>query len=470
MTLVERAGQVMATLDEDMAAHVQDAAEGVGIDVRLGAELQEVSRARRRASTARSCPPTTSSWRPACARRRASRATPGLELGDSGALRVDDHQRCPGHDGVFAAGDCVESWHRVLERPMNVQLGTHANKQGRIAGANATGADLAFPGVIGTAASKICRYEVARTGITEREAADAGIEVRAATIKDRTRAGYYPGSGPIWVKLVVAPDGRLLGGQIVGVEGAAKRIDVLAACIWTGMAVDELELLDLSYAPPYSGVYDPILVAARAATKALSYDALAQIRSSSRGRSSAISSPRAPSRRTRGDAALLEVDAPAGEVVDDLGEVGLVADHEHALVGPGGGQELQRVGDVEAGGQRARARPARRRAPRRPARAVSRARTFGLVKARWTCDLQRGQRAAGDARLLAPAIGEAALGVGPGVVGLGLAVPQEPELLRHAPGRLPGVGARRRPAERRAVRRLPHQAPLAPAGVAPRSW
>ena len=116
---------------------------------------------------------------------------------------------------------------------MNVQLGTHANKQGRIAGANATGGDLAFPGVIGTAASKICRYEVARTGITEREAADAGIEVRAATIKDRTRAGYYPGSGPIWVKLVVARDGRLLGGQIVGTEGAAKRIDVLATCIWT---------------------------------------------------------------------------------------------------------------------------------------------------------------------------------------------------------------------------------------------
>ena len=268
VTLVERAGQVMATLDEDMAAHVQDAAEGVGIDVRLGAELQEVTEHAVRVDgdelpadhviMATGVRPATSLARDA-----------GLELGESGALRVDDRQRCPGHDGVFAAGDCVESWHRVLERPMNVQLGTHANKQGRIAGANATGGDLAFPGVIGTAASKICRYEVARTGITEHEAAEAGIDVRAAVVKDRTRAGYYPGSGPIWVKLVVAPDGRLLGGQIVGTEGAAKRIDVLAACIWTGMAVDELELLDLSYAPPYSGVYDPLLVAARAAAKAL---------------------------------------------------------------------------------------------------------------------------------------------------------------------------------------------------------
>jgi NADPH-dependent 2,4-dienoyl-CoA reductase/sulfur reductase-like enzyme len=267
VTLVERAGQLMATLDEDMAGHVQDAAEGVGIEVRLGVELQEVSEHAVRVD-GEELPADhvviATGVRPAT--RLAEQA--GLELGESGALRVDDHQRCTGHDGVFAAGDCVESWHRVLGRPMNIQLGTHANKQGRIAGANATGADLAFPGVIGTAASKICRYEVARTGISEREAAEAGIEVRAATIKDRTRAGYYPGSGPIWVKLVIAPDGRLLGGQIVGVEGAAKRIDVLAACVWSGMAVDELELLDLSYAPPYSGVYDPVLVAARAASKA----------------------------------------------------------------------------------------------------------------------------------------------------------------------------------------------------------
>jgi NADPH-dependent 2,4-dienoyl-CoA reductase/sulfur reductase-like enzyme len=91
-----------------------------------------------------------------------------------------------------------------------------------------------------------------------------------ATVKDRTRAGYYPGSGPIWVKLTAErSSGRLLGGQIVGVEGAAKRIDVLATAIWAGMTVDELELLDLSYAPPFSGVYDPVLTAARRTAKAV---------------------------------------------------------------------------------------------------------------------------------------------------------------------------------------------------------
>jgi NADPH-dependent 2,4-dienoyl-CoA reductase/sulfur reductase-like enzyme len=273
VTMIDRASQVMRTLDAGMAGHVQDAAEAMGIRVVLEAAIEEIV--------------TDGEGRPVEVRADGERypadhvvlgtgAKPvvalceaaGLELGDSGALRVDDHQRCRGHDGVFAAGDCAESHHRVLDRQVNVQLGTHANKQGRIAGTNATGGDDRFPGVIGTAVSKICRWEVARTGISEREADEAGIEVVTATIEDRTRAGYYPGAGPIHVKLVAqAGSGRLLGGQIVGVEGAAKRIDVLATAIWTRLAVSELALLDLSYAPPFSGVYDPLLIAARETAK-----------------------------------------------------------------------------------------------------------------------------------------------------------------------------------------------------------
>jgi NADPH-dependent 2,4-dienoyl-CoA reductase/sulfur reductase-like enzyme len=273
VTMVEQEDQIMGTLDDEMAAHVQDAAEGHGIRVILGASVEEVvvddagapAAVRTSAETLDADHVVVGTGaRPAVAVAREA----GLQIGDSGALRVDDHQRCPGHDGVFAAGDCAESHHRLLDRPVNVQLGTHANKQGRIAGVNATGGDLRFPGVIGTAVSKICKYEVARTGLGEAEAAEAGIEVVSATIEDRTRAAYYPGAGPIWVKLVAAPgSGRLLGGQIVGVEGAAKRIDVLATAVWAGLAVDELALLDLSYAPPFSGVYDPLLVAARATAK-----------------------------------------------------------------------------------------------------------------------------------------------------------------------------------------------------------
>ena len=275
VVLVERSTQVMSTLDAEMAAHVQEAAEGVGIRVMLSTALEEVrhdseGRARSVLTSEGELPADhvvlATGVKPATDLAEAA----GLEVGPSGALRVDDRQRCPGVDGVFAAGDCVESRHRILERPVNVQLGTHANKQGRIAGVNATGGDIAFPGVIGTAVSKICHYEVARTGISECEATDAGIDVVSVTVKDRTRAGYYPGSGPIWVKLVAEPvTGRLLGGQIVGVEGAAKRIDVLAVAVWAGVRVGELELFDLSYAPPFSGVYDPLLVAARQTAKAV---------------------------------------------------------------------------------------------------------------------------------------------------------------------------------------------------------
>jgi NADPH-dependent 2,4-dienoyl-CoA reductase/sulfur reductase-like enzyme len=275
VTIVEQARQVMATLDADMAEHVQDAAEGHGVRVVLGASVEEILLDAAGAPAAvRTAAETIDAdhvvigtgAKPAVGLAQAA----GLAVGDSGALCVDDAQRCPGRDGVFAAGDCAESHHRVLDAPVNIQLGTHANKQGRIAGVNATGGDDRFPGVIGTAVSKICRYEVGRTGIGEREGSDAGIEVVSATIKDRTRAGYYPGAGPIWVKLVAEPgSGRLLGGQIVGVEGAAKRIDVLAIAVWTGLTVQELALLDLSYAPPFSGVYDPLLVAARATAKLL---------------------------------------------------------------------------------------------------------------------------------------------------------------------------------------------------------
>ncbi|MCJ7672122.1 MAG: flavoprotein oxidoreductase, partial [Acidimicrobiia bacterium] len=141
--------------------------------------------------------------------------------------------------------------------------------QGRVAGINATGGDAVFPGVLGTAASKICKYEVARTGLNELEALDAGFDAVAATIESETRAHYYPGATPIHVKVVAErATGRLLGAQIIGEEGAAKRVDVLAAAIWTGMSAGEFSSLDLAYAPPFSPVWDPVLIAARKAAEA----------------------------------------------------------------------------------------------------------------------------------------------------------------------------------------------------------
>jgi NADPH-dependent 2,4-dienoyl-CoA reductase/sulfur reductase-like enzyme len=178
---------------------------------------------------------------------------------------TDDHQRTSA-DGVFAAGDCVETRQLVTGGPVAIALGTHANKQGRVVGINATGGDAVFPGVIGTAVTQVCAYEVARTGLNEREAEAAGLDAFPTVIEGTSRASYYPDPSPLRVKVVTERGtGRLLGAQIVGEEGAAKRIDVLATCIWNRMTVEEIISIDLGYAPPFSPVWDPVLVAARVA-------------------------------------------------------------------------------------------------------------------------------------------------------------------------------------------------------------
>src|SRR4051794_10976439 len=269
VSLVERADQVFPVLDADMAGHVREAAEGVGIEVHTGTAVEEVlvgddGAPRGVRTSAGELPARHVVMATGVVPDVALATAAGLPIGESGALAVDDHQRAG--DGVWAAGDCVESHHRLLGRGVNVQLGTHANKQGRLAGVNAARRDPAFPGVIGTAISRICRREVALTGLTEREATAAGFDVVAVKVEAQSRAGYYPEAGKVWVKLVAErAGGRLLGAQVVGAETAGKRIDTLAMAIWSGMGVDELQWVDLGYAPPVSPVLDPVLVAARVA-------------------------------------------------------------------------------------------------------------------------------------------------------------------------------------------------------------
>jgi NADPH-dependent 2,4-dienoyl-CoA reductase/sulfur reductase-like enzyme len=196
-------------------------------------------------------------------------ADAGIELGAHDAVGVDLRQHTSA-EGVWAAGDCCESFHLVSHRKVHVALGTVANKQGRVAGLNIGGGYATFPGVVGTAVTKLCHTEVARTGLSEREAAEAGFGYETATIESTTRAGYFPGTKPLTVKVLAERGGgQLLGAQIVGEEGAAKRIDVLATAITAGFTVEAFLHLDLSYAPPFAPVWDPVLVAARKAWEAV---------------------------------------------------------------------------------------------------------------------------------------------------------------------------------------------------------
>lgn len=186
----------------------------------------------------------------------------GLRIGSSGAIWVNQYLQTSS-SCIWAAGDCAEAYHRLLRKNAWIPLGTTANKQGRIAGANATGARERFRGIVGTAGFMLFDLEVARTGLSEELARAEGFEPVSVTVRQRSRAHSYPGGSPIQVTLVAdRPTGILLGAEVCGREGAALRINVLATAMTLPMNVADLQGLDLVYAPPFAPVWDPILVAA----------------------------------------------------------------------------------------------------------------------------------------------------------------------------------------------------------------
>lgn len=201
--------------------------------------------------------------RPAVELARAA----GIALGPTGAIAVDQGARTSAA-GVFAAGDCAEAHHLVSGEPTWIPLGTTANKQGKVAGANAAGAAERFAGIVGSAGFKLFDREVARTGLGDAEVARHGLDAVVAVSQHHSRASTYPGDQPVTTVLwVERQSGRLLGAQMIGAESTAKRIDVLATALHARMSVRDLEALDLTYAPPFAPVYDPILIAAAVARK-----------------------------------------------------------------------------------------------------------------------------------------------------------------------------------------------------------
>jgi NADPH-dependent 2,4-dienoyl-CoA reductase/sulfur reductase-like enzyme len=274
VTVVEANVQPLSKLDPDMGARVAIAMRRIGLDVRTetrveGFEVDERGHVRAVVTSEGTLPADVVvlgiGVEPNVELARAA----GIAIGDEGGITTDPRM-ATNVDGIWAAGDCVETRHRITGRQVTIALGTHANKQGRIAGINATGGDERFGGVIGTAVTKICEYEIGRTGLSEEEAQEEGFEYVTATIESTTRAGYFPGAQSIAVKMLVERGTRrLVGAQIIGREGAAKRIDALAVALWAEMTVDDVIQLDLGYAPPFSPVWDPVLVAARVAASEL---------------------------------------------------------------------------------------------------------------------------------------------------------------------------------------------------------
>jgi NADPH-dependent 2,4-dienoyl-CoA reductase/sulfur reductase-like enzyme len=279
VAIVDMLPEVMGTLDEDMGAIVSDALRKAGVGLYLGETLKEFeidgSHVRAVVTDRRSLPADIAILGMGVRPNSRLAEAAGIPVGVKKAIRVDEKMQTEA-EGIWAVGDCVESFHIVSKRPFYVAIGTVANKQGRVAGINIGGGSARFQGVVGTALTKFKDLEIARTGLQETEAGALGLDYVSAKVENPVRSGYWPEAGRVTIKMVAEKSsGRLLGSQIVGSEGSGKRIDTLATALHAGMTVEDILGLDLGYAPPYSGAWDSILIAARQTHKLLAGSGLA---------------------------------------------------------------------------------------------------------------------------------------------------------------------------------------------------
>lgn len=270
VTVVEALPQVLPTVDPELAALVEAELVAHGVEVVTDTTITEIRQTGRElhvtgdAGFARTAdlvlvvvgvrPNTTLA------------AAAGAAIGARGALAVDRRMRT-NLPSVYAAGDCVHTYHRVLDTDAYLPLGTTAHKQGRVAGENAVGGERTFAGSLGTQIVKIFDLAIARTGLRHHEAAAAGLAPRTGAVTTDDHMAYYPGAQPVHMRLTGdARTGRLLGVQMLGViaTGVAKRIDTAAVALYHHMSVEELSDLDLSYTPPLGSPWDVLPAAAQA--------------------------------------------------------------------------------------------------------------------------------------------------------------------------------------------------------------
>jgi len=265
VTIVEMLPQVLPALDPDMAAFVARHLESQSIELITGDGLKEMHGSPAvyevMLQSGRLVPADmvilSIGVRPELSLARDC----GLAIGSSGGIEVNEYQQTSDPD-IYAAGDAVEITHLVTGRKTRIPLAGPANKQGRVAGANAAGGKLTFPGAVGTAIMESLGITAAKTGLSESEATREGIPYYVSFTHSLHHAGYYPGGALMHLKLIVEKEnGRLLGGQIVGESGVDKRIDVIATALYARLKVTDLENLDLAYAPQFSAAKDPVIMA-----------------------------------------------------------------------------------------------------------------------------------------------------------------------------------------------------------------
>ncbi len=187
-----------------------------------------------------------------------------LKFHKTGAIVIDEYSRT-NIAGVYAAGDCATVKNLITGEDDYIPMATTANKQGRVAGLQSAGVTTEmFKGALGTQMMKVCDLEIAKTGFNRNDAEKNGIEVIDNSVELKSRAGYYPDSEPLKIRLTVRADNRkVIGGEIAGTDYAALRINTIAAAVTAGMTVEDLAYLDTGYSPPFSPVWDPVIAVAQ---------------------------------------------------------------------------------------------------------------------------------------------------------------------------------------------------------------
>lgn len=261
VTVVQRPKQLMNTLDYDMATLVHNKLRSKGISLKLGGDVIGFEEKERLQVLLKDDEPVSADMvlmAIGVSPESALAKKAGLKLGMKGAIVVNDKMETSVPD-IYAVGDAVQVKHTVTGKDAVISLAGPANKQGRIAADNICGLDSHYKGSMGSSVIKLFDMTAANTGLTEKAAKDAGIDYERVVLSPASHAGYYPGAKVMTMKVVYEKNTlRILGAQIVGYDGADKRLDVIATAISAGLKADMLKDLDLAYAPPYSSAKDPV--------------------------------------------------------------------------------------------------------------------------------------------------------------------------------------------------------------------
>ena len=258
VTVVEKLPHILPLLDRDMASHLENSVRGNDFAIVTGAEAKSCSPKGIELSDGRLVPAELILLSVGVRAEVELAKQAGLEIGVTGGVKVNARMESSDPD-IYAVGDAAETTHMLTGARTRIPLAGPANRQGRIAGANAAGSHFLYPGALGTSIVRVLHMTAGFTGLNSAQAAKGGFSFFTSITVDPNHAGYYPGSRPMMIKIIAEEGtGRLLGAQIVGEDGVDKRIDVLATAIAGKMTVFDLESLDLAYSPPFGSANDPV--------------------------------------------------------------------------------------------------------------------------------------------------------------------------------------------------------------------